>query len=92
MGIEHRLRRLERSAHAAIGDTCPQCNGFIILEEIAEDGTVTYPHGEPCPACGSWASEGSASGRIGRITVSQAREDPTCLGPEDGPEEFLVCP
>ena len=90
MGIEDRVRRLEKQAHAGGAfDSCPQCNGFIILEEIAEDGTVTYPHGEPCPACGSEGSAGEAgAGRIGRITVD-AREDPTA---EDGPQESRVYP
>jgi hypothetical protein len=70
MGIENRLRRLEQEAHAA-SDSCPQCNGLIIYEEIAEDGTVSYPHGEPCPACDS-----RGSGRkIGRIVIDQRRPE-----------------
>jgi uncharacterized OB-fold protein len=41
----------------------------IIFEEIAEDGTVTYPHREQCTVCGSRGSE--AGGRVGRITVDR---------------------
>lgn len=66
MGLRDRLRRLEQEAHAA-PDTYPQCNGLIIYEEIAEDGTVSYPHGEPCPACNSRGS----GGKIGRIVVDR---------------------
>ena len=74
MGIEDRLRRLEQEVHAA-SDSCPQCNGLIIYEEIAEDGTVSYPNGEPCPACDSHG----AGGQIGRIVIDQR-------GPEGGTE------
>jgi hypothetical protein len=70
MGIENRLRRLEQEVHAA-PNSCPQCNGLIIFEEIAEDGTVSYPHGEPCPACDSRG----AGGRIGMITISPLDPD-----------------
>ncbi len=62
MGMRERIRRLERPRDP---DQCPACNDVIIYEELQEDGTVTYPFGEPCEACGSRG----ASGRIGRIVV-----------------------
>jgi hypothetical protein len=32
----------------------------IICEEIAEDGTNSYPHGEPCSVCDSQGSNGES--------------------------------
>ncbi len=51
MGLKARLTRLEGPQGPE--DWCPECGGKIIYEEIAEDGTVTYPGGEPCAVCGS---------------------------------------
>ncbi len=62
MGLRGRLQRLEGRIQPK---ACPECGDRIILEEHHEDGTVSYPLGEPCEACGS---EG-APGQIGRIVV-----------------------
>ena len=72
MGLKDRTRKLEQRAYGGPEPPCPECGGRIIFEEIAEDGTVTYPEGEPCPACDSWPPDG----RIGRIIVDlRSRED-----------------
>ena len=72
MGLKDRIRRLEGAPEP---ERCPECGGKIILEEHREDGTVTYPHGPPCEACGSRGD--AASGRIARIVVD-------LRGPKDG--------
>jgi hypothetical protein len=69
VSIKGRIRKLEEKRRNGPDPLCEECVGEVIIEEIAEDGTVTYPHGEPCPVCGSHGSEG----RIGRIVVD-ARE------------------
>ncbi len=76
MGLEDRIRRLERRFGQPESPACEECGGRIIYEEIAEDGTVTYPHGEPCPLCDSRGS----GGWIGRIVIDRRR-------PEDKPED-----
>lgn len=50
MGLKDRIRKLEGPRGP---ERCPECAGRIILKEYHEDGTVTYPHGEPCEECGS---------------------------------------
>lgn len=53
MGLRARTRRLEKRMGLRDKDKpCPECGGRIVYEEILEDGTVTYPQGEPCEACG----------------------------------------
>ncbi|MDP8899616.1 MAG: hypothetical protein M3N33_00390 [Actinomycetota bacterium] len=74
MGLKDRIRRLEGPRDP---DRCPACGGKIIEEEILKDGTVTYPQGGPCEACGS---RGSA-GRICRIVLD--RRDPNDRPAED---------
>ena len=76
MGLKERMRKLEEKSWGGPEPPCPECNGRVILEEIAEDGTSTYPEREPCEACGSRGS----GGRIGRIIVDNR-------DPEDRPEE-----
>ena len=51
MGLRDRVRRLEGPRGPE--DRCPECGGRIILEEHHEDGTVAYPFGGPCSACGN---------------------------------------
>jgi hypothetical protein len=76
VGLKDRIRRLENRGGVQEPPACEECGGFIIYELIAEDGTVTYPHGEPCPLCDSRGS----GGRIGRIVIDRRR-------PEDKPED-----
>ncbi len=70
MGLKDRIRRLEGPRRP---ERCPECGDRIITEEIAEDGTVTYPFGEPCGACGSRGD--AASGRVSRIVVDMRRRE-----------------
>lgn len=73
MGLRDRTRRLEKRMGLRDKDKpCPECGGRIVYEEILEDGTVTYPQGEPCEACGS----GGWGGAPGRIVVESAGTPP----------------
>ncbi len=76
MGLEDRIRRLERRFGQPDPPACEECGGKIIYEIREADGTVTYPHGEPCPLCDSRGS----GGRIGRIIIDRRRD-------EDRPED-----
>ena len=76
MNIKGRIQKLEEKRRNGPDPLCEECASVIIYEEIAEDGTVTYPHGEPCPVCDSRGS----GGRIGRIIVD-------ARAPEDRPEK-----
>ena len=76
MSIKGRIQKLEEKWRNGPDPLCEECTSVIIYEEIAEDGTVTYPSGEPCPVCDSRAS----GGRIGRIVVD-------ARAPEDRPEK-----
>ncbi len=62
MGIERRVEELEKKLRPD-PELCPECCGLIITEVVRWDGRREFPHGEPCPLCGSRG----ASGRIGRI-------------------------
>ncbi len=79
MGLRRRIKKAEERAYGGPAPPCPECGGKIIEEEILEDGTVRYPCGEPCGACGGRAPD-AAGGRIGRIVVDHR-------APEDRPEE-----
>ncbi len=48
MSLKNRLKRLEGPRGP---DRCPACNGKLVFVEEHEDGTETYPGGEPCPEC-----------------------------------------
>lgn len=50
MGLKGRVRRLEGPREP---ERCPECGDRIVYVEHHEDGTTTYPFGEPCGACGS---------------------------------------
>ncbi len=76
MGLEDRIRRLERRFGQHDPPACEECGGRIIYEVIAEDGTRSYPSGPPCEACDSRGS----GGRIGRIIIDRRRD-------EDRPED-----
>jgi hypothetical protein len=65
VGLKGRIRRNEVRRRGRPEPPCEECGGIIITEEITPDGTVTYPHREPCPACGSRGYDGI----IGRIVV-----------------------
>ncbi len=69
--MKDRIRRLENRGGVQEPPTCEECGGFIIYEEIAADGTVSYPAGPPCETCGS---QGSA-GWIGRIVIDRRRDE-----------------
>ena len=71
MGLKGRIRKIEERRRGRPNPPCEECGGVIITEEIAEDGTVTYPDRKPCPVCGS---RGSA-GQIGRIVVDMRRRE-----------------
>jgi hypothetical protein len=73
--LNRRLRRLEQEANM-VPDSCPECGNRIIFEEVALDGTVSYPDGPPCSECGSRA----AGGRIGTIVIAT-------LDPDDPPTD-----
>ncbi len=53
MRLRGRIEKLEERAYGGPKPPCPACGGRIFFEEIAEDGTVSYPQGGPCEACGS---------------------------------------
>jgi hypothetical protein len=76
VGLKGRVRKLEKKRRNTPEPPCKECGGRIICEEILPDGSVRYPHKEPCPACGSHGS----GGRIDRIIVDMR-------DPEDRLEE-----
>jgi hypothetical protein len=65
VGLKGWIRRIEERRRGRPEPPCEKCHGFIITEEIMEDGSVRYPHGPHCAECGS---RGSAR-IIGRIVV-----------------------
>jgi hypothetical protein len=56
MGLKGRIRKLEEERRSASETPCEACGGVIIIEEIQPDGSVRYPHKEPCSVCGSRGS------------------------------------
>ena len=59
MGLKDRIARAERRLGLQDGELpCEACGGRVVIEEIAPDGTVSYPSGQPCPECGSSGTEG----------------------------------
>jgi hypothetical protein len=76
VGLNGRVKKLEEKAWGGPQPPCEACGGLIIYEEIAEDGTVTYPRGKPCTVCGSQGN--AADGRIGRITVDMRGPEKRC--------------
>ncbi len=82
-----RIKKVEERAYGGPTPPCPECGDKIIEEEILEDGTVRYPGGEPCGACGSRGD--AASGRVSRIVVDMRdRRD----RPEDDGFTFVEWP
>ena len=53
MGLRDRTKGLERRTGLNRPKPCPECGGRIIYVEHHEDGSVTYPVGEPCAVCES---------------------------------------
>jgi hypothetical protein len=76
MAFRDRMRRIERRLGLDRTPRCEACGGRAVIEEIAPDGTVSYPFGPPCPVCGS-----SGSGRGVTWLTYDMR------APEDRPEE-----
>jgi len=61
VGLKDRIARAERRLGLDGEPPCKACGGLVVIEEIAPDGTVTYPLAQPCPVCNS-------SGPGGRVT------------------------
>ena len=59
--MKDRIARAERRLGLDGEPPCKACGVLVVIEEIAPDGTVTYPLAQPCPVCNS-------SGTGGRVT------------------------
>ncbi len=55
-GLKARLRRLEGPPKP---ERCPECSGRIVFAEHRPGGTVDYPLGGPCSACGNRPAGGA---------------------------------
>ena len=76
MGLRDRTRRLEKRAGLDKDGPCPECGGRIVYAEHRPDGTVTYPLGGPCSACGNRPADGGVGIIVVVPPADGSREEP----------------